>query len=168
MGRRWSSKTNDVFYESVFDKSDIFFSVFKNKSHWNVPCLPPAGSRIWMASVLPLEAADIDFRCSVTEKTDFFNQRPLFETSNGPLWGFIRLLLQRGLHKRTPFHIRKREHPLFFPTPGGPLSCSQTDGVSQPSLHASLPSQTGSHYRGSHPITDGHLTHRWQLQMNQG
>lgn len=41
------------------------------------------------------------------------------------------------------------------------------DSVCQPSLRTHLPSQTGSHYRGSHPITYGHLTHHWQLQMNQ-
>ena len=35
-----------------------------------------------------------------------------------------------------------------------------------PPKSSSLPTQTGSHYRGSCPIADGHLTHRWQLQMN--
>lgn len=69
-------------------------------------------------------------------------------------------------HKRAISHIKKHQYPQFFHSQLH-LSCFQTNCAPQPSLHASLPSQTGSHYRGSHPITDGHLTHRWQLQMNQ-
>ena len=52
------------------------------------------------------------------------------------------------------------------------LSCifplPRADRVPQPALHSSLPSQIGSHYRSAHPITDGHLTHRWQTAKEPG
>lgn len=75
----------------------------------------------------------------------------------------------RGLRKRTLFfHIREREHPLFFPTPGGPFHVfKRMARLNPPRTPVFLPRQeviTGA----LNPITDGHLTHRWQLQMNQG
>lgn len=86
---------------------------------------------------------------------------PLFETSNGPLWGFIRLLL----HERPPqtdalFSHKRAWTSTVFPHSRRALSCFQTDGASQPSPHASLPSQTGSHYRGSQPH------HRWPFNTS--
>lgn len=74
---------------------------------------------------------------------------------------------------RAIYHINKHRGPLFLPPlppPSLPNCTFHGRATTRPSPlsdRKSLRSGDWGGGRGSHPITDGHLTHRWQQQMNQ-